>query len=104
MRADVHPLPKRIVIGVRHHIIPKLYGIAEITRLEIWQCTHVQVKFVIVGYGKFNAILKFSRSERFWARYTKICIKVKSISQEKNAVMMEIVADKPLGNRSLRRN
>src|SRR5471032_3350252 len=103
MRAYVHILPKRIVVWMGHHVVPKFYRIAEIMLFEIGQRTHAQVKLIIIFCFIFYGIFKLGRGDWLWARHTETGDKSKGVHLEQGPVMVKIITDKPFGYRGLRR-
>ena len=101
MRTEVARLPEFVVSVVLHQVVPEFDLAFEIKFVGVRQRAEFQIKLVTVGRFVIERLwLLARRLVEFLAEPGKEPERVRQIER---AVVMEIVADEPIGNRRLRR-
>src|SRR6266550_6622566 len=93
-------LPIVVVVWVLHHLIPKRYLTLKIFSVSIGKRTHVQKEAVTVRV----AVYKTRWRIRSWlgSRQPKRGEEIEGMGKKQRAVMMKIIANKPIGDGRLR--
>src|SRR5262245_30039843 len=100
MRKRVARLPVVVIVRVLHQLVPDRYLAFEILLVCIRQRSEVEKKAITVGRRMIESRHVLSR--RFRPRAPEAGKKVECVREKERAVVMEIVADKPVGDRRLR--
>ncbi len=98
---EVAGFPEIIIGPVLHDFVPKSDVAFEILGVGVRQGTHVQEELVAVG----GAVIEFKVEflGRLGSRPAEVRHEVEDMRQEQGAVVVPVIADKPIGDRRLGR-